>query len=108
MEKMINHPVVSSDYKYVRTRSPNFTVTERKLLLQLIMPYLYVIENTNSERAMCQKKKEVWAKIATLYNGRKNRVTRTQSQLKLCYEAIKYKIRRDKRQADQVSFWEIL
>lgn len=102
---MKNDRVLSSDYKSVRTRSPNFTDTDRQLLVQLILPYMDVVENRNSERAMCKKKKEVWTKITTLYNDKNVRATRTQAQLKLCYEAIKYKMRRDKSEAGQVRFW---
>lgn len=105
---MKNNRELSSDYKYVRTRSPNFTDTDRQLLVQLIRPYVDVVENRNAERAMCIKKKEVWNKITTLYNGHNGRATRTQSQLKLCYEAIKYKLRREKPEANQVSNYEVL
>lgn len=101
-------PSDCKDLHYVRTRSPNFTDTDRKLLLQLISPYMDVVENRNSERAMCNKKKAVWNQVTKFFNDHNVRATRTQTQLKLCYEAMKHKMRHDKLKADQVCYFQIL
>lgn len=99
--------MVLSAVKGVRTRSPNFTATDRQMLAHLILPYMPVVENRSSTRGMSIRKKEVWTMITELYNEKNVRAPRTQTQLKLCYEAIKRKIRSDKLKTTQVCYWEL-
>lgn len=85
-----------------RQRSVNFTDDNRKLLLMLIKPYVKIIENKNGDKATSLLKNETWTKIMKMYND-KNIHHRTPLQLKLCYEAIKYKLRKNMKSA--VSFF---
>lgn len=90
-----------NEYSGVRKRSPNFTNDDRRLLLELIRPHIDIVENKNAEKETCALKKSIWNDISMEYNARKRPnpndtsiVVRTQAQLKLCYEAIKYKMRK--------------
>ena len=93
-----------------RKRSANFTDENRKILLTLVQPYISIIENKKGDRITNIAKHTTWKIIMDLYNKHyendggeaKDKNVRTASQLKLCYEAIKYKLRKSAHSIDPV------
>lgn len=79
--------------KINRTRTTNFTPADRLNLLELIQPFADILSNKNTDKSTCTRKQEAWHKITIDYNS-KTSIIRTVTQLKLCFEAIKYKERR--------------
>lgn len=93
---------------FYRKRCTNFTDDDRRLLLRLIRPHLTVIENKNAERTTSIRKKDTWTSIAVQYNARMRQTAgtvRTPSQLKLCYEAMKYKLRKSLKVYIYIYIW---
>lgn len=80
--------------KISRTRTTNFTPSDRTNLLELIKPYADILSNKNTDKPTCDRKQNAWQEISAAYNS-KAAVKRSVIQLKLCFEAIKYKERRN-------------
>lgn len=76
-----------------RKRSINFTESDRQVLINLVQPHLSVIENKRMDKFTSKLKSETWENIKTQYN-QLNTEPRTALQLKLFYEANKYRMRR--------------
>lgn len=50
-------------------RGPNFSVTERQLLIELTNKYKHVLENKQTNGVMWRDKQIAWDKITKIFNG---------------------------------------
>lgn len=81
-----------------RNRSSNFSSHEKNLLIHILEKYQEVIESKKNDKASLQEKEKVWDQVREEFNELSmKKPVRTAKQLKVCYENLKRKIRKETR-----------
>lgn len=79
-----------------RNRSSNFSSHEKNLLIHILEKYQEVIESKKNDKASLQEKEKVWDQVREEFNELSmKKPVRTARQLKVCYENLKRKIRKE-------------
>lgn len=86
--------IITMDKK--RERGKNYTDKEKETLLEIVSDFGNVIENKQTDGASVKLKNEAWEAISELYNSTSQTGVRSASQLKLLYDSIKKKAKKDK------------
>ncbi|XP_050505177.1 uncharacterized protein LOC126883575 [Diabrotica virgifera virgifera] len=79
-----------------RERGKNYTEQEKENLLEIVKQYLNVIENKLTDGTSVKLKNEVWEVITEEFNATAQSGIRNAGQLRLLYDSIKKKARKDK------------
>lgn len=92
----LNSPDTDTNKK--RNRSSNFSSHEKNLLIHILEKYQEVIESKRNDKASLQEKERVWDQVREEFNELSmKKPVRTAKQLKVCYENLKRKIRKETR-----------
>lgn len=78
-----------------RERGRNYTEMEKINLLDVMSNFMHIIENKKTDDNNARLKKETWDLIANKYNAIQQTGLRSGGQLKLLYENIKQKTKKD-------------
>ncbi|XP_011566387.3 chromatin assembly factor 1 subunit rlf2 [Plutella xylostella] len=77
-----------------RTRGPNFSLSDKKKLLNLIAKYKDVVEDKNTDGETNVKKNKVWSKLTDEFNSKSSCSVRNTRQLKKLWEKMKTNTRK--------------
>mgnify|MGYP000282507337 CR=1 FL=1 len=65
-----------------KKKSPNFTVTEKEILLDMVDQFKYIIEDKRSDTQAIAKKNNAWVELSKRFCSQPNTYSRTAKQLK--------------------------
>lgn len=80
--------------KKKRERTLNFSTEETRLLVNIVLKYMQVIENKTTDAVTWKSKNETWEKIANEFNSQSGKVHRTSKVLHLKYDVLKRLLRK--------------
>ncbi|XP_045510836.1 myb/SANT-like DNA-binding domain-containing protein 3 isoform X2 [Colias croceus] len=72
-----------------RKRSPNWYMSEKMLLVELVNDHYDIVESKRTDTASMKQKNAGWVKISEEYNSQTNLVHRTAENLKSQWEVLK-------------------
>ncbi|CAG4943637.1 unnamed protein product [Colias eurytheme] len=72
-----------------RKRSPNWYMSEKMLLVELVNDHYDIVKNKRTDTASNRQKNEEWVKISEEYNSQTNLVHRTAESLRSQWECLK-------------------
>lgn len=79
-----------------RNRCSNFSSHEKNLLIHILEKYQETVECKKSDKASLQEKERVWQLVTQEFNELSmSKPERTNRQLKMCYENLKRRIRKE-------------
>lgn len=79
-----------------KKRAPNFSPTEKCLLLSIILEFKHIIENKKTDSCTWKEKDEAWQKITEVFNSRTlDNCHRNKDALRKYYDNIKKTIRKE-------------
>lgn len=79
-----------------KKRAPNFTNSEKELLLTVVAEYKDIIECKRRDGANWRAKEDAWVKVSHIYNAQSmTNIHRSKEALKKCYENLKHSIKID-------------
>lgn len=79
-----------------KKRAPNFSITEKTLLLNLISDFKHIVENKQTNSQTWRDKNEAWIQITDAFNSRTpEEYPRTKDALKKYYDNIKKNVRKE-------------
>lgn len=79
-----------------RERGKNYTEVDKYSFLEILEDYIPIIENKKIDSTNIRMKNECWENIARKFNPLSQTGPRTTYQLKLLYDTIKKKVKKDK------------
>lgn len=79
-----------------RERGKNYTEQEKESLIEIVKGFHGIIENKQTDGTSVKSKNEAWELITAHYNATSHTGIRTVSQLRLLYECMKKKAKKDK------------
>lgn len=82
--------------KKKRFKGKNFTETEKECLLKLILVHKEIVENKKTDSSTVNLKIEAWRKIAKQFNAFQTTGMRDVRNLKMCYDNLKMRARKEK------------
>lgn len=84
-----------------RSRSTNFSSHEKNLLIHILEKHQEVIESKKNDKASLQEKEKVWDQVCEEFNELSmKKLVRTTKQLKVCYENLKRKVRKQSQHVE--------
>lgn len=79
-----------------KKRAPNFSPSEKCLLLNIILNFKHIIENKKTDSCTWKEKDEAWKKISVIFNSKTtDNCHRNKDALRKYYDNIKKKIKKD-------------
>lgn len=78
-----------------RKRSPNWLLSEKSLLLELVEKHFSVVENKKTDGVTMKQKLAEWDVISHEYNSQTNHCSRSAENLKTHWESLKKTARKE-------------
>src|SRR5277367_1512345 len=78
-----------------KQRGANFTANEKNVLVDLVSTRKAVIENKQTDGVTVREKEAAWQSLASEFNAYSNVTKRSWNQLKLCYENLKKRTKKN-------------
>ncbi|XP_023311269.1 uncharacterized protein LOC111691949 [Anoplophora glabripennis] len=91
--------------KSKRDRSQNFTNSETRLLVELVLKRAEILENKKTDAAMWHQKNIAWAEITKQFNAESGTIPRTDKMLKTKYEGLKRLVRKKHAKNKYEQYW---
>ena len=79
----------------LQKRSKNYTELEKIRLLEIVDEYKNIILNKKTDNGSVREKNKAWDEVAQQFNAVAQTGNRTGGQLKLLYDSIRRKVKRD-------------
>ena len=79
----------------LQKRCKNYCEVEKITLLEIVEEYKNIILNKKTDNISVKEKNKAWDKVAHEFNAVAQTGNRTGSQLKLLYDSIRRKVKRD-------------
>ncbi|CAG9583214.1 unnamed protein product [Danaus chrysippus] len=86
-----------------KTRGPNFSSGEKKVLIELTDKYKEIVGNKKADAVTIAAKKQAWEKLTEEFNTLSSYCIRTEDQLRTCWDNLRRTTRNEKALAKQES-----
>ena len=80
-----------------------FSLHEREALRKIIEKYRYIVDTRSRTREIYIEKQNVWEQIVDEYNRTENIVSRTQKELRKCWDNMKYRAKQAEKESKPVT-----